>query len=257
MQELQTEKTDFNTSYCTGDVLYGVFLLTKALLWVNIIPEVVHVTKKEKALQICRLLEEKYPDALCSLTYSAPHELMIAGRLSAQCTDARVNIVTKVLFDKYKSINDFADADIHDVEEIVKPCGLYKTKAKSIVEMCRQIRDDFGGEIPQTIEELTTLSGIGRKTANLIMGDVFHKPAIVTDTHCIRICGRLGLTKNTEPVKVEKDLLKIIPPELSSDFCHRLVLFGREVCKARGEKCGECILKELCSSYNKKSKVSK
>lgn len=210
------------------------------------------MTKKEKALQICRLLEQKYPDALCSLTYSAPHELMIAGRLSAQCTDARVNIVTKVLFDKYKTIEDFANADIADVEEIVKPCGLYKTKAKSIVEMCRQIIENFGGEIPQTIDELTTLSGIGRKTANLIMGDVFHKPAIVTDTHCIRICGRLGLTKNTEPVKVEQDLLKIIPPELSSDFCHRLVLFGRETCKARGEKCDDCILNKICPTYKKK-----
>ncbi len=210
------------------------------------------MTKKEKALQICRLLEQKYPDALCSLTYSQPHELMIAGRLSAQCTDARVNIVTKDLFAKYKSIEDFANADIKDVEEIVKPCGLYKTKAKSIVEMCQQIIADFGGEIPQTIEELTTLSGIGRKTANLIMGDVFHKPAIVTDTHCIRICGRLGLTKNTDPVKVEQDLLKIIPPELSSDFCHRLVLFGRETCKARGEKCTECVLGEICSANKKR-----
>lgn len=212
------------------------------------------MTKKEKALEICRLLEEKYPDALCSLIYSAPHELMIAGRLSAQCTDARVNIVTKTLFEKYKSISDFADADIHDVEEIIKPCGLYKTKAKSIVQMCQQIRDNFNGEIPQTIEELTTLSGIGRKTANLIMGDVFHKPAVVTDTHCIRICGRLGLTKNTEPVKVEQDLRKILPPDLSSDFCHRLVLFGREICKARGEKCSDCSLTQLCSAYSKKSK---
>ncbi|MGN1133048.1 MAG: endonuclease III [Oscillospiraceae bacterium] len=211
------------------------------------------MTRKEKALEVCRLLEEKYPDALCSLVYSKPHELMIAGRLSAQCTDARVNIVTKELFEKYQSIDDFANADIHDVEEIVKPCGLYKTKAKSIVEMCRQIRDNFSGEIPQTIEELTTLSGIGRKTANLILGDVFHKPAVVTDTHCIRICGRLGLTKNTEPVKVESDLRKILPPEKSSDFCHRLVLFGRDVCKARGEKCGECTLRQLCN-YGKKKK---
>ena len=215
------------------------------------------MTKKEKALEICRLLEKKYPDALCSLIYSAPHELMIAGRLSAQCTDARVNIVTKTLFEKYKTIDDFADADVNDVEEIVKPCGLYKTKAKSIVEMCRQIRDNFNGEIPQTIEELTTLSGIGRKTANLIMGDIFHKPAIVTDTHCIRICGRLGLTKNTEPVKVEQDLRKILPPELSSDFCHRLVLFGRETCKARGEKCEDCILSQICSAYLRKNKKLK
>lgn len=210
------------------------------------------MTKKEKVLKICSLLEKEYPEAVCSLSYSAPHELMIAGRLSAQCTDARVNIVTKVLFDKYKSIEDFANADIKDIEEIVKPCGLYKTKAKSIVEMCRQIITDFNGKIPNTIEKLTTLSGIGRKTANLIMGDVFHKPAIVTDTHCIRICGRLGLTKNTDPAKVEQDLLKITPPELSSDFCHRLVLFGRDTCKARGEKCSECILKEICPAFKKK-----
>lgn len=210
------------------------------------------MTKKEKAIEICARLEKKYPDALCSLIYSAPHELMIAGRLSAQCTDERVNIVTKELFAKYKSIDDFACADVHDVEAIVRPCGLYKTKAKSVVEMCRQIRDDFGGEIPSTIEELTTLSGIGRKTANLIMGDVFHKPAIVTDTHCIRICKRLGLTKNTVPFKVEKELTNVIPPELSSDFCHRLVLFGREICKARGERCAECPLKDLCNEGKNK-----
>ncbi len=211
------------------------------------------MTRKEKALTAVSRLEEKYPDAVCSLIYSAPHELMIAGRLSAQCTDERVNIVTKELFARYRTIEDFAEAKVEDVEEIVRPCGLYKTKAKSIVEMCRQIRDSFGGEIPSTIDELTTLSGIGRKTANLIMGDVFHKPAIVTDTHCIRICGRIGLTKNSEPAKVEQDLLKIIPPESSSDFCHRLVLFGREVCKARGERCGECTLSDICD-YGKKSK---
>ena len=212
------------------------------------------MTKKEKALMICDELEKLYPDVLCSLVYRKPHELMIAGRLSAQCTDARVNIVTKELFDKYRSIDDFAEAELSDIERIIKPCGLFKTKAKSIVKMCRQIRDDFGGEIPQTIEELTTLSGIGRKTANLIMGDVFHKPAIVTDTHCIRICGRLGLTKNKEPVKVEEDLKKIIPPEKGSDFCHRLVLFGRDTCKARGEKCGECALSTLCDYYRKNSR---
>lgn len=200
---------------------------------------------------ICDELEKLYPDAICSLVYEKPHELMIAGRLSAQCTDARVNIVTKELFVKYKSIDDFANADLSDIERIVKPCGLFKTKAKSIVEMCRQIRDNFGGEIPRTIEELTKLSGIGRKTANLIMGDVFNEPAIVTDTHCIRICGRLGLTKNKEPKKVEEDLKKIIPPERGSDFCHRLVLFGRDTCKARGERCGECGISHLCSYYKK------
>ncbi len=204
--------------------------------------------KTELVGEIISRLEQAYPDALCSLTYKKPHELMIAGRLSAQCTDARVNIVTKELFARYKSIEDFANADVDEVAEIVKPCGLYKTKAKSIVGMCRQIMQDFGGEIPDTIEQLTKLEGIGRKTANLVLGDVFHKPAVVCDTHCIRICGRLGLTKNKEPQKVETDLRKILPPEKSSDFCHRMVLFGREYCKARGERCGECPLSDICKS---------
>ena len=212
------------------------------------------MNKNELTAEIIRRLEQVYPDALCSLTYEKPHELMIAGRLSAQCTDARVNIVTKELFAKYRSIEDFANADVDEIAEIVKPCGLYKTKAKSIVGMCRQIMQDFGGEIPDTIEQLTKLEGIGRKTANLVLGDVFHKPAVVCDTHCIRICGRLGLTKNKEPQKVETDLLKILPPEKSSDFCHRMVLFGREFCKARGERCGECPLSDICKSC-KKSKT--
>lgn len=207
------------------------------------------MTLKQKAVEICNILEKYYPDAVCSLVYEKPYELMIAGRLSAQCTDARVNIVTKELFKKYPTLESFAKADISDVEEIIKPCGLYKTKALSVVNMCKQLIENFNGEIPKTIEELTTLSGIGRKTANLIMGDVHHLPAIVTDTHCIRICGRLGLTKNKEPKKVEEDLRKIIPPDKSSDFCHRLVIFGRDICKARGEKCEKCPLKELCKSY--------
>lgn len=206
------------------------------------------MTKKERAQMIVERLEQVYPEGICSLDYNKPHELMIAGRLSAQCTDARVNIVTKELFAKYKTIEDFANADVADIEEIIRPCGLYKTKARSIVTMCRQIMDNFGGEIPDTIEKLTTLAGIGRKTANLVMGDVFHKPAVVTDTHCIRICGRLGLTKNKEPAKVEEDLRKILPLEKSSDFCHRLVLFGREYCKARGERCSECPLLDICGS---------
>lgn len=206
---------------------------------------------KKKAEWVCAQLEEYYPDAQCSLTYKKPHELMIAGRLSAQCTDARVNIVTKELFEKYRSIEDFANANVKDIERIIMPCGLYKTKALSIVTMCRQIMEDFGGKIPDTIEELTQLSGIGRKTANLIMGDVFHKPAVVTDTHCIRICGRLGLTDSKEPAKVEKQLREILPPEKSSDFCHRLVNFGREVCTARKTHCEKCPLSGGCG-YGKK-----
>lgn len=204
-------------------------------------------SRKLRAAQIVGRLEEIYPDAVCSLTYSQPHELMIAGRLSAQCTDARVNTVTPELFEKYRTIEDFAEADIADVERIIKPCGLYKTKAASIVGMCRELRDHFGGEIPCTIEELTTLPGIGRKTANLIMGDVFGKPAIVADTHCMRICGRLGLTSGgKDPVRTERELREIIAPEKSSGFCHRLVIFGREVCRARGQNCGECGLREYC-----------
>lgn len=206
------------------------------------------MTLKQKAADICTRLEAFYPDAVCSLIYSKPHELMIAGRLSAQCTDARVNIVTKELFSRYKTVEDFAQADVSDIEEIIKPCGLYKTKAQSIVLMCRQLLDRFGGAVPETIEELTTLSGIGRKTANLIMGDVHGLPAIVTDTHCIRITNRLGLTKSKDPKKVEEDLRRIISPEKSSDFCHRLVIFGRDICKARGEQCGRCPLCDLCPS---------
>ena len=213
------------------------------------------MTRKEKAVLVCDRLEKRYPDARCSLVYTKPHELMIAGRLSAQCTDARVNIVTKELFERYKTVEDFADADIADVERIIMPCGLYKTKAQSVIGMCKKLLEDFGGRIPETIDELTTLPGIGRKTANLIMGDVHHKPAIVTDTHCIRICGRLGLSKSKEPAKVEQELLPIIPKERSSDFCHRLVMFGRDVCKARGEKCTECEMTDICKYYISDKKI--
>lgn len=204
--------------------------------------------KKDLALQVIGLLEKQYPDAKCSLEYSQPHELLIATRLSAQCTDARVNIVTKELFAKFHTIEEFADADIADIEEIVKPCGLYKTKAKSIKEMCIQLRDEHGGILPDTLEGLTKLSGIGRKTANLIMGDIYHKPAVVTDTHCIRITGRLGLVKSKEPAKVEAELWKILPPDKSNDLCHRLVLFGREFCTARSPKCVGCPLRDICVS---------
>lgn len=213
------------------------------------------MTRKEKAVLVCDRLEKRYPDARCSLVYTKPHELMIAGRLSAQCTDARVNIVTKELFERYKTVEDFANADIADVERIIMPCGLYKTKAQSVIGMCKKLLEDFGGRIPETIDELTTLPGIGRKTANLIMGDVHHKPAIVTDTHCIRICGRLGLSKSKEPAKVEQELLPIIPKERSSDFCHRLVIFGRDVCKARGEKCTECEMTDICKYYISDKKI--
>jgi len=207
------------------------------------------VKKKEIAELAVAELKKLYPDASCTLDYDEPYQLMFAARLAAQCTDARVNIVTKTLFRKYPTLQAFADADLAELEQDVKPCGFYHTKAKSLKEMAGQLINDFGGEVPDTMEELLTLSGIGRKTANLMLGDVFGKPAMVTDTHCIRITGRLGLTANKEPAKVEKDLVKLIPPEESSDFCHRTVEFGRDICKARSPKCTECPLNYFCKYY--------
>lgn len=207
--------------------------------------------KKEIAELAVTELKKLYPDASCTLDYDEPYQLMFAARLAAQCTDARVNIVTKTLFKKYPTLQAFADADLAELEQDVKPCGFYHTKAKSLKEMAGQLINDFGGEVPDTMEELLTLSGIGRKTANLMLGDVFGKPAMVTDTHCIRITGRLGLTANKEPAKVEKDLVKLIPPEESSDFCHRTVEFGRDICKARSPKCAECPLNYFCKYYSK------
>lgn len=210
------------------------------------------MTKKEIAVLACEELEKLYPDIDCTLDYEKPYELMFAARLAAQCTDARVNVVTKTLFVKYPSLQAFADADLQELEQDVRPCGFYRTKALSLKTMAAQLIENFGGEVPSTMEELLTLSGIGRKTANLMLGDVFGKPAIVTDTHCIRITGRLGLTANKEPAKVEKDLLKLIPPEISSHFCHQTVQFGRDICRARSPKCGECPLNYFCKEYRKK-----
>lgn len=204
------------------------------------------MNKKEIALLACDELEKLYPEAICSLNYSKPYELLIATRLSAQCTDARVNIVTETLFKKYPDLRSFADADLAQLEQDIKPCGFYKTKAASIKQMAGQLIENFGGQLPDNIDDLLTLSGIGRKTANLIMGDIWKKPAIVTDTHFIRITGRLGLTSNKEPAKVEKDLIPLIPAERSSDFCHRIVLFGREYCKARNPLCDKCPLSYFC-----------
>ena len=204
------------------------------------------MTKKQRALAVIARLKEKYPDAICSLTYRKDYELLIATRLSAQCTDARVNIVTKDLFAQFPTVESFAQADLSQVEEIVKPCGLYKTKAKSIVEMCKILLEHFDGKVPDNMEDFLTLPGVGRKTANLILGDIFHKPSIVCDTHCIRITNLLGLTDTKDPAKCEEQLRKILPPEESSDLCHRFVLFGRERCKARKPDCGSCELKDIC-----------
>lgn len=208
------------------------------------------MTKKEIARLACEELEKIYPDIDCTLNYGKPYELMFAARLAAQCTDARVNIITKTLFVKYPDLQSFADADLAELEQDVKPCGFYHTKAKSLKEMAQKLIDDFGGEVPDTMEELLTLPGIGRKTANLMLGDVFGKPAVVTDTHCIRITGRLGLTANKEPAKVENDLKKLIPPEISSHFCHQTVQFGRDICRARSPKCSECTLNYFCKYYS-------
>ena len=201
---------------------------------------------QQKAVQICDALDTVYPDAVCSLQFDKPYELMIATRLSAQCTDARVNIVTKDLFQKYPTLDAFADADLTELEQDVHPCGFYKAKAKSIKEMCQRVREVYGGAVPDNMDDLLTLPGIGRKTANLLLGDVFGKPAVVTDTHCIRISGRLGLTKRHAPEQVEEDLRKVLPPERSNRFCHQLVLFGRDTCTARNPRCGACPLKGFC-----------
>lgn len=207
------------------------------------------MTKKQRAIAIIERLKEVYPEAVCSLTADNPLQLLIATRLSAQCTDARVNLVTPALFARFPTLEDFAAADAEEVGEYIRSCGLYKTKARDIVAMAVMLRDAYGGIIPDTVEELTKLPGVGRKTANLVCGDVYGKPAIVADTHCIRITGRLGLTDGSkDPYKVEMQLRKCLPPEESNDLCHRLVLFGRDTCSARVPKCGECPLKDICPS---------
>ncbi len=203
-----------------------------------------------RAEEIVGRLEKVYPEAQCSLVCEKPYELLIAVRLSAQCTDARVNIVTKELFKRFPTLESFAEADLSEVEEIVKPCGLFHTKAKSVIELSKKLLNDFGGVVPDNMEDLLSLPGVGRKTANLILGDVYKQPAVVTDTHCIRICERLGLSSGSDPLKVEMRLREVLPMDRASDFCHRLVNFGRDTCSARKPKCGGCPLADLCE-YNK------
>ena len=206
---------------------------------------------KEKVNSIIEILKNRYPDALCALHYKKDYELMIAVRLSAQCTDARVNLVTPALFDAYPTLEAMAGADISHVEELVHSCGFYKHKARDIVLGCQMLLSDFGGKVPGTMEELLRIPGVGRKTANLLLGDLYAVPgSVVCDTHCIRICGRLGLSTGKDPEKVEQQLRKILPPEESSDFCHRIVLFGRDICTARSPKCAECPLAHLCREIN-------
>ena len=209
--------------------------------------EVIRLTKKQRALLAVEALKKKYPDSLCSLNAENPLQLIIATRLLAQCTDARVNLVTPALFEKYKTVEDFAAADVDEVAEIVHSCGFFRQKAKDIVGMSQKQISDFGGRVPDNLDDLTSLPGVGRKTANLIMGDVYGKPAVVADTHLIRISNLLGLVATKDPLKVEMQLREILPPEESNDFCHRCVLHGRDTCVSGRPKCGECEMKDFCS----------
>lgn len=204
--------------------------------------------KKILAQKCVDALKNEYPDAICSLDYTDPLQLLIATRLSAQCTDARVNMVTPALFERFPTLEAFCEGTEEEVGELIHSCGFYRTKSRDIITLSRMIRDDFGGQVPDSMEDLLKLPGVGRKTANLILGDIYHKPAVVTDTHFIRITGRLGLTKNKNPAKVESDLRAILPPEESNDFCHRIVLHGRAVCTARQARCEICCMKEFCPS---------
>ena len=207
---------------------------------------------KKKVRGIIGALVERYPDALCALHYTKDYELMIAVRLSAQCTDARVNMITPALFAAYPTLEAMANADITEVENYIHSCGFFRQKAKDIVLACQMLLTEHNGKVPGTMEELLRLPGVGRKTANLLLGDLYQEPgSVVCDTHCMRICERLGLSKGREPEKVEKQLRAVLPPEESSDFCHRIVLFGREICTARSPKCAECPLAIYCDEVNK------
>ena len=205
----------------------------------------------KKVSAIIEELKMKYPEPVCALHYSKDYELMIAVRLSAQCTDARVNLVTPALFAAYPTLEAMANADISDIENYVHSCGFYKHKARDIVLGCQMLLTDYNGKVPDNMESLLKIPGVGRKTANLLLGDLYAVPgSVVCDTHCIRICGRLGLTEGKDPEKVEMQLRRLLPPEESSDFCHRIVLFGREICTARSPKCDQCPLAYHCKQFN-------
>ena len=205
---------------------------------------------EKKIDAIIHTLKQQYPDAPCALHYQKDYELMIAVRLSAQCTDARVNLVTPGLFQAYPTLEAMAAADIEAVEGYVRSCGFYKHKARDIVLACQMLLEEYNGKVPNTMEDLLRLPGVGRKTANLLLGDLYGEPgSVVCDTHCIRICGRLGLSQGKDPEKVERQLRAILPPEESSDFCHRIVLFGRQICTARNPKCQECPLSMWCTEF--------
>ena len=207
--------------------------------------------KKELAKEVIERLKKEYPDAGCSLEYDQAWKLLVSVRLAAQCTDARVNIVVEKLYEKFPDVKALAEAPVEEIEEIVRPCGLGKSKARDISACMKILWEQYGGNVPEDFDALLKLPGVGRKSANLIMGDVFGKPAIVTDTHCIRLCNRIGLVDGIkEPKKVEMELWKIIPPEEGSDFCHRLVYHGRDVCTARTKPhCEKCCLADICGKH--------
>ncbi len=212
------------------------------------------MTKKERALLAIEKLKKLYPEVKCTLNYSSPHEMLFATQMSAQCTDARVNIVTETLFKKYPDLESFAKADYEELCEDIRSTGFYRNKAKNIILAAQRLLDEYDGVVPDTMEELLTLPGTGRKTANLVLGDIYKKPAVVVDTHCMRLARRLGLTKEETPEKIEMDLKKLIPPEEQLDLCHRFVNHGRLVCIARNPKCEICEIKNECREYNRKGK---
>ena len=208
------------------------------------------MTKKQRGILAMEKLKELYPVVKCTLNYSSPHEMLLATQMSAQCTDARVNIVTESLFKKYPDIESFADADYEELCNDIRSLGFFRSKAKNIILTCRRLRDAYAGIVPDTMEELLTLPGTGRKTANLVLGDIYKKPAVVVDTHCMRLSKRIGLTKEETPEKIEMDLKKLIPPEEQLDLCHRFVNHGRLVCTARNPKCELCEIRDVCKEYN-------
>ena len=216
--------------------------------------------KKERISRISDKLKEIYPESVCALEYGGePWRLLVMGRLSAQCTDARVNIVCRELFDRYPTCAELAEAPIESIENIIRPCGLFRTKAQNIKDSCHILCEKYGGELPNTMEELLTLPGVGRKIANLLLGDIFGAPAIVADTHMIRICGRFGMYPQSlkDPYKVELLMSELVEPDEQSDLCHRIVQFGRDYCSARAPRCSDCPIRELCEMGRDKSCVKK
>ncbi|MCR5557172.1 MAG: endonuclease III [Butyrivibrio sp.] len=210
------------------------------------------MTKKKLALEVIERLKKEYPDAVCTLAYDKAWQLLVSVRLAAQCTDARVDMITPLLYEKFPTVEALANAEVSEIEKIVRPCGLGNSKARDISACMKVIHEKYNDGVPDTMEELLALPGVGRKSANLVLGDVFGKPAIVTDTHCIRLCNLIGLVDNIkDPAKVEKELWQIIPPEEGNSLCHRFVTHGRAVCVARRPDCERCCLKDICKAYHK------